>query len=380
MGKLNWRQPKYVIPLILFPLWSLLYFGFSLWKGKPKQEVRFWTVDTTAINPAIPDVGTDVSANNLPDKLKAFQETYKQQADSSAVKSLTPDNFQHFYEQDGAEEKSKRLLDSMTRLMNRHNAAFAEKMGETAGWQTPAPMLPQTGTAPVKERPADEMEMFKKQMAFIDSMQRARQEAVNPSGQAKPAPAAPSPDTVRALAVVKADAASSQPFNTVFAGTEKNFISAIIDEETKSMEGSRLRFRLLDDILVGNNQLIEKGTSLFGFVTGFTAQRLIITITSIHYNGEMLPVKLSVYDNDGLKGLYVPASAFREFTRELGAGSASAITYNNTATATDPLSQMTTGLLQQLFSGTTTAAQRLLKTNKALVKYATVVWLVPEKH
>jgi conjugative transposon TraM protein len=365
---------------MLFPFWSLFYYAFSQFRGKPKQEVKFATVDSTSINPAIPDVGSDVSANNLPDKFKAFQDTYKQQADSTAVKSLSPDNFQHSYEQDAAEEKSKRFLDSMTQVMNRHNAEFSTKMGETDRLSRPSAAAAQTSPEPVKERPADEMETFKKQMAFIDSMQRVRQEALNPARQTKPAATPPTPDTVKALSVDKADAVKRQAFNTVFANTEKNFISAIIDEETKSMEGSRIRFRLLDDIMVGNNQLVEKGTYIYGFVTGFTAQRLIITITSINHGNEMLPVKLSVYDNDGLKGLYVPASEFRDFTKDLGAGSASAISYNSSSTSTDPLSQITTGFIQQLFSGTTSAAQRLLKTNKAVVKYSTVVWLLPEKH
>src|SRR3546814_13027626 len=75
--------------------------------------------------------------------------------------------------------------------------------------------------------------------------------------------------------------------------------------------------------MAGGN-LIRKGTYLYAEINGFSAQRVKLTVSSIMYKGTVLPVRLEVYDHDVLPGLYVPASAFREFSRELG-GSASQV-------------------------------------------------------
>ena len=89
---------------------------------------------------------------------------------------------------------------------------------------------------------------------------------------------------------------------------------------TKGFLGSRIRFRLLEDIFVGNRK-IEKGSILYGQISGFSMQRVDLKIVSVFTKGEILPVNLSIYDIDGLKGLYVPESVFRDMIREMGSNS-----------------------------------------------------------
>jgi hypothetical protein len=38
-------------------------------------------------------------------------------------------------------------------------------------------------------------------------------------------------------------------------------------------------------------------------------------------NGEILPINLSVYDTDGIQGMYVRQSEFREMMRQMGTNS-----------------------------------------------------------
>ena len=49
--------------------------------------------------------------------------------------------------------------------------------------------------------------------------------------------------------------------------TDAPLIKAMIDKTTKAQEGTRLRFKLLDDVAI-NNTLLKKGTYLYGLVTG----------------------------------------------------------------------------------------------------------------
>ncbi|MCB6276885.1 conjugative transposon protein TraM, partial [Phocaeicola vulgatus] len=75
--------------------------------------------------------------------------------------------------------------------------------------------------------------------------------------------------------VIKSDDTNADRFNTVTAPdefAENKLIRAMIDQTTKAHEGTRLRFKLLDDVTVSGTKL-KKGTYLYGTVTGFGQQR-----------------------------------------------------------------------------------------------------------
>lgn len=91
----------------------------------------------------------------------------------------------------------------------------------------------------------------------------------------------------------------------------------MIDQTTKAHEGTRLRFKLLDDVTVSGTRL-KKGTYLYGTVTGFGQRRVRASITGILIGDRFIKVKLSVFDNDGMEGFYVPESAFRDFMKDAG--------------------------------------------------------------
>ncbi len=73
----------------------------------------------------------------------------------------------------------------------------------------------------------------------------------------------------------------------------------------------------MEDVYVGNTQM-PKGTTLYALISGFGLQRVNLNIVSVMLEGEIYPINLAIYDNDGMKGLYVPKSAFREMMREIG--------------------------------------------------------------
>ena len=75
-------------------------------------------------------------------------------------------------------------------------------------------------------------------------------------------------DTV--AVVTKAETDNAGSFNTIEDAEKLDdpLIKAMIDQTTKAHEGTRLRFKLLDDVIVKGVKL-KKGTYLYGTVTGF---------------------------------------------------------------------------------------------------------------
>jgi conjugative transposon TraM protein len=129
---------------------------------------------------------------------------------------------------------------------------------------------------------------------------------------------------------------------------------------------------LLEDIFVSNRK-ISKGSILYGQISGFSMQRVDLTIVSVFTKGEIFPVNLSIYDVDGMKGLYVPQSVFRDMIREMGSNSVQ-------GTQMDMGGQgFFTSLGSKLFTSTSKSIANLIKTNKAKLKYNSYVFLIDEK-
>ncbi|WP_349880003.1 conjugative transposon protein TraM, partial [Bacteroides cellulosilyticus] len=165
-------------------------------------------------------------------------------------------------------------------------------------------------------------------------------------------------------------------FNTVGKEQKTSLITAILDETLKVTDGSRVRIRLLDDIMI-NDALLTKGTYLYGNVSGFKAQRVHINISSIMVDGKQMKVDLSVYDNDGQEGFFVPSSAFRDLSKDVGAQIGSQTIQMNSQS--EGVEQFALGALQDAYRSTTQALSKNIKKNKAKLKYNTQVFLVNNK-
>ena len=126
---------------------------------------------------------------------------------------------------------------------------------------------------------------------------------------------------------------------------------------------------MLEDIKAGGH-LIPAGTYIYAEINGFTEQRVNLVISSILVVDDILPVKLQVYDLDGLPGLYVPASAFREFSKELGTSTVQGVNVDNSS------SSFTMRMMDKVFQSTSGAVASLIRKNKANIKYGTFVYMI----
>jgi len=408
MKKINFKQPKYVLPIIALPFLCLIFYVYSSW-GKDKaptpEELAKQKQNTQEINPEIPEPSKDVKDAQMKDKFEAYTDRFKKESDYSAVRSLDPtaegnDGIHSLYS-----DREKRKIDSITNeIKNRQAQQQASRLAGGASSYMPTM---QTGdrnsamsetdrklaqamnelnqrrarsaadrpTGPQEDDYTKQMRMFKQQMDYMDSLEKSRDPEYKASIKRKPKSPKADTTTVKPLAVTKTSSINPRVFNTIRPQKSELFIKAIIDENIKGYAGSRIRIRLLDDIQVGDNLLL-KGTYLYGLIYGFQSQRVLISITSVMIGDNVLPISLKLYDNDGLEGLYVPASQFREFTKELGANAAQGIQYTDDGSGGN---QIMTGLVTKLFTTTTTAAAELIKKDKAKLKYNTIVYLVPKE-
>ncbi|MBE7170032.1 MAG: conjugative transposon protein TraM, partial [Williamsia sp.] len=71
---------------------------------------------------------------------------------------------------------------------------------------------------------------------------------------------------------------------------------------------------LVNDIYV-NGTLIPRGTPVFG-AASLSEERLKISIGSIRFRSSLYLVSLSVYDLDGMEGIFVPGTISRDVAKE----------------------------------------------------------------
>lgn len=64
-------------------------------------------------------------------------------------------------------------------------------------------------------------------------------------------------------------------------------IKAIIDENVKAVDGSRVRLRLLDDVEIGE-MIVKKGAYLYATMSGFSSQRVKGTVKSVLVDDEIV--------------------------------------------------------------------------------------------
>ncbi|NEW82790.1 MAG: conjugative transposon protein TraM [Mariniphaga sp.] len=94
----------------------------------------------------------------------------------------------------------------------------------------------------------------------------------------------------------------------------QNAIQAVIHETQTLVAGSTVKLRLVNDVYI-NGILIPKDNFLFGEAT-LNGERLGIKISSIHYRNSLFPVQLSVYDMDGMNGIYIPGAITRDVAKQ----------------------------------------------------------------
>ena len=372
---INLKQPKYVLPLLALPFLCLFFYVFH--SGGTKQKTA--TKQAAGINTSVGDVSPEVKKQDLTNKLDAYRNRFKETDGNNTVTAIPTEK-----PADQSIANNKAKLDSINRLMNRrfhsHPATVSsqdQQMAEALNRLQSRQKNVQENNSPPTAK--DPMALFRQQMAYMDSVRKASDPAYiaakqKQEAQAK-AEAAKAAD--KTLVVTKA-AANSSDFNTVMPEKDRDFIKVVIDEGLTGYAGSRIRLRLLDDMQAGP-YLIKKDTYLYALISGFTGQRVTLSVKSIVYQDKILPVKLEVYDLDGLEGLYVPESAFRDFTKDLGTNTVQGVTIDDSGSGS-VASQFMMSTVDKVFESTSSAIAGIIRKNKAKIKYNSYLYLIDTKN
>ena len=365
--KINFKQPKYMLPAILYiPLLAASYFIFDLF-NTGKAEIPDKSLQTTEfLNPDLPDA-TIKGGDGIGSKYENMAKSWGKIADYTAVDNIEreePDDdkekYESQYSQDevallGELEQQKALAAEAAEAGTREQEALKELERALAE----ARLKAQEQVAPIME----------------DSLEEQTDTPVAVSGTIEEdsrAVSAPS-DTEKPGEMIKKVKVPSDYFNTIAHNEhEPNLIKAIIDENVK---GSRVRLRLLDDVEI-NETVVKSGSYLYAIMSGFSSQRVKGTISSVLVNDEIIKVSLSLYDTDGLEGLYVPSSSFRETAKDVASGAFNSNMSMNTGGNGNSLTQWGMQAIQDAYQKTSNAISKNIKKNKVNLKYGTFVYII----
>ena len=385
LKKINWKQPKYMIPLIIyFPLLFVGYFVIDLFHTE-KAEIPDGLATTEYLNPDLPDA--KMKGDGIGNKYESMLKSYGKIDDYSALGNIERN------EEDTREEYESKYTDEEREQLEAQEAAkLAEMQRQLQESAQKGQEIAQGGSPSEEDRIARSKQ---REQEAMDELNRAIAQA-RLQAQQSMIPAAT--DTADAgqregkveasdkkktdddepQEVVKKVKVTSDYFNTLCDNDkETSLIKAIIDENIKAVDGSRVRLRLLDDIEI-NDIVVPKGSYLYATMSGFGSQRVKGNVQSIMVDDDIVKVSLALYDTDGLEGLYVPSSQFRETTKDVGSGAlsnTSSLT-NSSTTSGNSLATWGAQTITNAVQKTSNAISKAIKKNNAKLKYGTFVYLI----
>ena len=385
LKKINWKQPKYMIPLIIyFPLLFVGYFVIDLFHTE-KAEIPDGLATTEYLNPDLPEA--KMKGDGIGNKYESMLKSYGKIDDYSALGNIerNEEETREEYESKYTDEEREQLeAQEAAKLaeMQRQLQESAQKGQEIAQGGSPSE---EDRIARSKQREQEAMDELNRAIAQArlqaqQSMMPAATDTAD-AGQREgkvEASDKKKTDDDEPQEVVKKVKITSDYFNTLCDNDkETSLIKAIIDENIKAVDGSRVRLRLLDDIEI-NDVVVPKGSYLYATMSGFGSQRVKGNVQSIMVDDDIIKVSLALYDTDGLEGLYVPSSQFRETTKDVGSGAlsnTSSLT-NSSTTSGNSLATWGAQTITNAVQKTSNAISKAIKKNNAKLKYGTFVYLI----
>ena len=394
MKQINFKQPQYILPLIaLFPLTFLIYNITNIFSGSDKEQTR---VVRDSINTALPEADEQAMDGKLAtmDKADWSGDAYtgvdrlgeEEKENEEVSQGYTESELDQIDKRNADATRAAREKAEMERSLaesRRHFNSYANAGGSSRSSR---------GGRNSSRSQVDELEDYASALDEIQQRNSRRATAgysgsygsyespyreESPSHQKEQVSASEKSAPQPAL-VYKTPEKDVDKFHTISPTTaaESSLIKAIIDKTTKARTGTRLRFKLLDGVTIKGVHL-PKGTYLYGVVSGFENQRVKANITSILIKDKFVKVNLSVYDNDGMEGFYVPLSVFRNFLKEAGSQAVqNNMNFANNTGAAITAEAMALQALQNVYGSATSAISSNLKEEKARIKYNTIVYLI----
>ncbi|MBN9300558.1 MULTISPECIES: conjugative transposon protein TraM [Dysgonomonas] len=156
----------------------------------------------------------------------------------------------------------------------------------------------------------------------------------------------------------------------------KNTISAVIHDDQTIIDGQTTRLRLTEPLVAGMT-LIPENTILTG-IAKVQGERLDILISSIEYEGTIIPVEMLTYDTDGQKGIHIPGSLEMNAAKEIVANMGNSIGSSFTMTQSTG-AQLASDLNKGAIQGVSAYMQKKIRQVKVTLKSGYRVMLMPKQ-
>ena len=374
--KINFKQPKYMLPLIIYlPLLGTAYFVFDMFDTELAEKKDANMQTTEYLNPNLPQA--QIKSDGIGGKYENMLNSYGKIEDHSAVNNI------EIEDNNEKEEFQSKYSDEELRKLDAEAAERTAEMERQKGMQkTDTDKTESEALAELNKALAQARLKAQQETGLTDAGQQADENnqanriisgSVNINDKSRNAIS----EEAEATEVVKKVKVSSDYFNTL-AENEKE-ANLIIDEDVKATDGTRIRLRLLDDVEIGE-LVVPKGSYLYATMSGFGSQRVKGNIKSMLIDDELVKINLSIYDTDGMEGLYVPSSSFRETTKDVASSAASGnMEMNNGTNTGNSMAQWAAQAMTNAYQKTSNAIGKAIKKNKVKLKYGTFVYLINSK-
>ncbi len=392
--KINFKQPKYMIPLlVLLPLLFIGYQASSMLSFEAETDAGPTT--TESVNTDLPEVNQNANTETK-SKYQAMLDGFGKVTDYTAVDGTEKEDDRKMEIDAIYKEEERRRIDSMMNVQTEQAEKLRQQFElQQKQWQAERNNTEQSNVVSREQALADgtirdnaEAERYNqllKQMQLVQKVANGEKILTDEEKLAEQQRQIAAAEKTRVLdsiakaqgpvAVNKAGEAGEAYFNTV---TEESavpsLIKARVDRVEKVRDGSRIRLRLSEDIEI-EGEILKKGSYLYATVTGFSAQRVKANVTSVLIGNQIKKIELAVYDLDGMEGFYVPSSNFREVAKDIGANSMN-MNMNFNQSSEMSMQSIAMQSLQQALQGTTQAVGKAIRQNKARIKFNTNIYLV----
>jgi len=348
---------------------SLQDFAFMLGDETPEEKVSSGKIELHDVPEPLGNSGNSSRLKNSSSggsRTNAFNSSVGQYQDinrqlGSFYNETAPET--NGQEQVALEERIGELeLQLQEKSEAEQQLALVEKSYEIAARYMPADKTAtETVTAPLLNTTATEKEAVSLPVSQV-------------SGRVVSLLAAPVPDSVFIKEYAKP---RNLGFHTV-GGEEmepgKNTITACISKTVTITNGQEVQVRILEPIQAGK-MLIPENTLVSGSAR-ISGERMNVSITNIQYAGNIIPVKMEVFDMDGNPGISVPGSeelnAVKEVAANMGTSMGSSITITD-----DAGSQLLADLGRSVVQGASQYAGKKMREVRVTLKAGHRVLLLP---
>lgn len=378
----------------------LVFMGGAYYVFSSEEEV---TTKKTGLNMELPD-GKEEPLN---DKMKAYENTSSDEAGEQQMKSL--DDYVFDLKVDQAEkekyknganleinnsfDQSNSGVDALkTSIQSRQalevgDAEYNQMANEKASLETQVYKLEKELER--KKRSEDQLAMMEK------SYEMAARLTGNPA-LAKPENVSNENETESVRDVIDVsrkddnivstladelllDSPYNFGFNTAVGSGYQvgtNTIRAAVNEDQTVTVGQRVMLRLLEPLQAGSITIPRN--HLVAGMTQIQGDRMNILIESIEYAGSIVPVRMKVYNTDGMPGIYCPGSveldAIKEGAANIGSGLGTSFSFTQSAGQ-----QVAMDLTRGVMNGASQYLSKKLRTVKVTLKSNYEVLLLPQK-